>query len=411
MILPTIATLPFAKTASPPLNLVHKLVPVRNTQARLRGRHALVPDLDLAAYRFRAVIDWIAFQMSFSRGVQVQQVQPILLRVFGRNGKIKREDPGPGDVFMRCTITMQEPQSLAWVVEAHQALVEAFGEIEPARITGIEISIDAYPKSPSDVARAPLLGAMQRTIWTDRDIWSNPNSRPRSVFGNNEKSVYKLSPGPEHDLKGEKRVAPEQHKAPALDATMFLGAKDDSVMIRVMDKVIDEQKYDGTHRVLSDDEKRARTEAALTGKELAAIGLTDIASLRRFRFVNLQKRYFQFKLPTFDVRILVTRGYDAARHFNEARKAEIYLLGGMTALMSRDQGWENKRRRFQKKMKSTLIAMGKTTTKRTVERRAPAFLSYEELNRRVVLAPQHLDKRAQTEWKRLDDRSQGCGLG
>lgn len=142
MTLPTTAVLPYRKTPMPPLDLPHRLVALGNTQARLRDRHMLVPDVDLAAYRFRAVIDWIEFRVQFGRGVQVQQLQPVLRSFFGRNGHIIGEDKRPGDVFTRCRIKMQEPPSLARVVEAHQALVDAFGEIEPAQITGIEISID-----------------------------------------------------------------------------------------------------------------------------------------------------------------------------------------------------------------------------------------------------------------------------
>ena len=401
MIPPTIALLPFAKTGRTPLRLGHKLVPVWNTQARLRGRHALVPDLDLAAYRLRAVIDWIAFRMSFSRGVQVQQVQPILLRVFGRNGKIDREDPGPGAVFTRCTVTMQEPQSLALVVEAHQAMVDAFGEMEPAQITGIEISIDAYPKSPSDVARALLLGAMQRTIWTDRDIWTNPNSRPRSVFGRGKMKVYKISPGSETEALSDRRTTADQHERPAIDGTMVLGAKDDDVMIRVMDKLIDEQKHNGTHRVLSDAEKRVRIEATLRGKELRAIGLTDIESLRRFRFINLQKRYFQFKLPTFKLRKPGSFGLGVIRNWSEGERVHVYLKGGVTALITRDQGWTRMRGAMRRAMKPTLKAMGKRPARNTVERHAPAFLAYGQLNGKVVDALQTLEKREKTAWRRL----------
>lgn len=401
MRLPTIAELPYTKTPRPALKLAHKLVPVRHTQARLRWRHVLEPDLDLGAYRFRAVVDWIRVRVAFARGTQRQHLQTILRPFLNQTCKIDAADMGPGDVFTRCAITIQEPTSLARVVKAQQALVAAYGEVEPAQITGIEISIDAYPKTGSQAARALLLGAMQRTIWTDRDIWTNPNSRPRSVFGSSERSVYKISPGPEHDLKGEKRILPQQHRAPALDATMVLGAQDDAIMIRVMDKLLDRQHPDGSRDVLEEDQRRVRIEVMIQGAELPAIGLTGMDSLQRFRFITLQKRYFQFRLPTFDVRIPVTRGSDLVRHWSEARKAEIYLRGGVTALMSRDKGWENKLGRFRKKVRSTLIAMGKATTKRAVERRAPAFVSYEDLNRKVVDALQTLEKREQTAWNRF----------
>ena len=172
MHLPTIAILPFAKSpATPPLMLNHDAVALKNSQARLRGRTALVPDIDLGSWKFRAVIDWIEFRMHFSRGTQVQHVQDVLRRFLGRNGDITREDKGPGDVFSVCTIKVQEPKNLALITTTHQALVDTFGGATGARVTGIEISFDAYPCKPSNDARSTLLAVMQRTIWTTRDIW------------------------------------------------------------------------------------------------------------------------------------------------------------------------------------------------------------------------------------------------
>ena len=400
MTLPTIAVLPYAKTPTPPLDLPHKLVALGNPQARLRDRHMLVPDVDLAAYRFRALVDWIEFRVRFGRGVQVQQLQPVLRSFFGRNGHIIGEDKGPGDVFTRCRIKMQEPPSLARVVEAHQALVDAFGEIEPAQITGIEISLDAYPKVPSDVARGRLLGAMQRTIWTDRDIWTHPNSRPRSVFGG-AKQTFKLSPGPEKDEDGDRRTAPAQHEVPALDGTMVLGAKDDDAMIRVMDKVIDRQHPNGSHARLAEGEKRIRIEATLRGMELPAVGLTDMASLRRFRFITVQRRYFLFRLPTFNPRMHITRGLDLAMNRGQNLRAETYLKAGITGLMVREKVMDTRRAQVRRQARKVLKAMGKPEPKASIPRRAPAFVSYEQMNRRMVVALQHLDKREQTAWKRL----------
>ena len=400
MTLPTIADLPFAKTPTPSLKLSHRLVPVAFNQARFHGRRMLVPDLDLADYRFRALIDWIEFQMQFNRGVQVQQLQPVMLRFFGRNAHIVAEDAGPGGVFTRCRIKVQEPPNLATVAKAHSALVSAFGDAGHSCMTGIEISIDAYPKTPCQIARAKLLGVMQRTIWTERDIWTQPNSRPRSVFGG-AKETFKLSPGPEMDLNGDRRTAPEQHMVPVLDGTMLLGAKDDRVMIRVMDKVIDRQRPDGTHLRLTENEKRVRIEATLRGIELAAAGLMMMSSLHRFRFIAVQKRYFRFKLPTFNPRQPISKGVDLAHNRDQALRAETYLRAGITGLMVRETVMDVRRAQVRRQVNRALKAMGRPAQKHQAARRAPAFVSYEDMNRRVVIALQHLDKREQTAWKRM----------
>ena len=68
------------------------------------------------------------------------------------------------------------------VLTTPRRLFETFGEAASSRVTGVEVSIDAYPSKPSDVARARLLGALQRTIWTDRDTRPEVLVRPGSVL-------------------------------------------------------------------------------------------------------------------------------------------------------------------------------------------------------------------------------------
>ncbi|SOC20522.1 hypothetical protein SAMN05877809_11251 [Rhodobacter sp. JA431] len=310
MTLPTNAPLPFAKTRTRPLLLGHKLRVLRNTQNRLKGRVALVPELDLRAYRFRAVFDWIEFRVHFTKQTQARYVQDVLRRFLDRDSHITPADEGLGGVFTECRIKVQEPPSMAVVTAIHKALQDTFGEASQSRVTGMEISVDAYPTEPADNARATLLGAMQRTIWTDRSIWAATMSRPRSVFAKGKKGVQRLvraGRAQEPDLLG---FVPEDHMPPAIDGTMYLGAKTDPVMIRLMDKVIDTQHPTTGPVQLEEDRQRVRIEATLKDGELGAIGVSDIASLKILRPSKLQKRYFQFKLPTFSQDRKVTRGVE-----------------------------------------------------------------------------------------------------
>jgi hypothetical protein len=160
-----------------------------------------MPLVDLDAYKFKVVIDWIEFRVHFCKETQAQHVQQVLRQFLGRNSYILPEKEGPGRTFDICTIKVQEPKNLAQITMIHQALADRFGEAAESRVTGIEVSIDAHPVLPSDAARATLLGALQRTIWTGRDIWWNPDSRPRSVFGSTKKFAYKLSPEPEIEAR------------------------------------------------------------------------------------------------------------------------------------------------------------------------------------------------------------------
>lgn len=233
----TRAILYYGKKPTRPLTLEHHSAVTGNSQRRLAKRTVLTPAIDLGDYRFRAVIDWIEFRLHFGQPTQVQHVQAVLRRFLPRNSFIYREDKGPGDVFSICTIKVQEPASLALITTIHKALVNTFGEAAGSRVTGIEVSVDATPKNPSDAARGLLLGAMQHTIWTNRDVWSERMDRPRGCIGQGEKKNFTLSPDPEKDDEKVSRSVPENHKIPFIDGTVYFGAKDGDVMIRVMGSV------------------------------------------------------------------------------------------------------------------------------------------------------------------------------
>lgn len=65
--------------------LTHELVPTHRTQRRLVGSSTLTPDIDLAAFSFRAVFDWIEFEVHLGRATQHQHVQSVLRRHLDRN--------------------------------------------------------------------------------------------------------------------------------------------------------------------------------------------------------------------------------------------------------------------------------------------------------------------------------------
>lgn len=411
MKLPTTAFLPTAKTPTIPLVLDHDVVALSKVQRRLSGRIALAPKIDLDSYRFRTLVDWIEFRIHLGRPSQTQHVQAVLRKFLARDSHIMPEDKGPGDVFAICTIKIQEPASLALVTKIHQSLVNTFGEATGSRVTGIEVSIDAFPRQPSDAARALLLGAMQRTIWTGRDIWSNPDSRPRMVFGRGKKSNYKLSPEPEkkelvkpqhNEPELLTRAVPFHHNIPAIDGTMYLGARADAIMIRIMDKVIDGQRPNGTFIVLHDDRKRVRAEVTLTGTELLALSLTDIGSLKAFRLSTLQKRYFQFRLPTFSQRLQTRTGADVAHNIKQTWRAQTYLRSGVTGLIAMDAETDRHMASLRRGALQMLRAMNLPTDKlKTKNRLAAPFYSWDSMNRKLHDAFADLEKREVTAWKQL----------
>ena len=115
MLLSTDTLLPYAKTSKPPLVLEHDLVDLTNSQRRLVDRQVLMPEIDLDAYRFRAVIDWIELRLELGRPTQAQYVQRVLRQHLNRNSHIRPENEGPGSVATVFQIKIQEPISLALV--------------------------------------------------------------------------------------------------------------------------------------------------------------------------------------------------------------------------------------------------------------------------------------------------------
>lgn len=393
---PTTAILPLRQSTTR-YTLPHHLTPLTNTQARLVGRSVLKPAIDLDAYRFRAVVDWIEIECHFASVTQHQHVQTVLLKHLDRNSAITPLQCGGGLTFSRCKIRIQEPASLALVATVCDALAERYGQVTAPVVKQIEISVDAYPRDQKDATRALMLGAVQRTFWTDRDIWSDKRDRPR--IDPAHRRVRFLSPEP--DKKKDERSAcnPEMHYAPPLDSTMYVGAEHAVIFHRIMDKVIDRQHPTGHHYKLTEAEKRVRIEVCLADWELAKIGITDVASLRAFRFTSLQKNFFQFKLPTFALTKNAT-ARQAGANYQEAMRAQTYLTSGILALGLFDRTMDVLRMELWKEHAPTIAKLSLLMPKRPGDDRlaAPA-ISWAEMNRKVNVAFQKLDEREASAWR------------
>jgi hypothetical protein len=404
MLIATMSFLPFRSGQRSILS--HQLVPTDRSQRRLVGRSALVPDIDLAAFSFRAVFDWIEFEVHLGRTTQAQHVQSVLRRHLKRNSYIAPTDLGPGDTFTRCAIRIQDPPNMAFVSQIHRDLVEVYGEVEASRVTAFEVSVDACPRKPSDHARAQLLGAMQRTIWTGRDIWSDSNSRPRTITGRGEDTVVKLTPRPEEAGTWCCASNPHNHRAPFIDGTMYLGRRDGPFMIRVMDKVKDKQRPDGSIEDLCNERRRVRIEGTIRGSELLSLGITDVPSLRQLRVTSLKKKFFQFRLPAFKVSPTATRASERNGNFFEARRAQTYLRSGVIGLKAMDIAIAECRRRDRPAQlaaqRKLLQSMGLTLHPRVREPRLePALVSWNEMNRKVDVAFRKLEAREKTAWTKM----------
>jgi hypothetical protein len=173
-----------------------------------------------------------------------------------------------------------------------------------------------------------------------------------------------------------------------------------NVMIRIMDKIKDGQRPDGTFVALTDRTSRARIEVSVKGKELAKLGLTDIASLRHLKLTELQGPYFQFRLPTFKKPQAVRHVSDLIQNTKEAWRAQTYLRSGVLGLVSMDQATQLRRKKMTPKLIRTVFSNTSTKVVTKAGRLSTnTFVAYEALNRKVALAFRDLAAREARVWK------------
>lgn len=411
MPLPLVSYLPFHKASANPVELPFLLQRLSHKQSRLQGRCALTPDIDLDAYRFEAVVDWIELKFDLTALTQHQHIQAELRRHLDRNNYIQTIGASPGGVGATFIVKIQEPKSIAALLDITDTLEARYGLRTRPTITGIEISLDAYSKKQMSRDRELLFGAMQRTIFTSRDIWAKQNDRPRSIYGSNREiddpdedrkgakaRMHYLCPSPikSRHADDQGHLALTKFMAPAIDGTMYLGEKDGDVMVRVMDKIIDRQRPDdGVREDLPEHRKRVRVEVTLKGAELVRLGLNYLDDLSGFNFTKLQGDYFQFMLPTFrDQSKPMTKAADLARCTKDSRHANAFHRAGVIGLIAlrriEDQMMEPHMKTLRKNLRATNRASSKT---RTGSGTAQDFVAYDALNRKVRVALQNLTKR------------------
>ncbi len=410
MPLPTSATL----TPLDPARHVRELTfiekPVVSNQARFKHRRMLVPDIDLSSYRFKAVIDFIVVRV-FTHRTQHQWIQEDLRAVLPRDSWISPMNPGPGDVAVEFDVKIQEPRSTAVVVAAIEAVSRKRGERRAPQIREIEFSLDVYSHTGAHDARDKMVGLLQRTYFADTARWQNDRDMPRTTAMNvgrsgPEPQTRYLTPemGENRDPSRTVRPAPNEFTSPFLEGTMYLGEKDTSGMIRIQNKVKDRQYPEqGTFNSLGADETRARVEVTLQVCDLELLGLREAHDLETFNYAKLQRKYFQFMLPTFSGQNPEkSSGINAVKAFDEHKRADVFLRSGVLALMRRDDVWENYKDTERPKMKKMFRLQGWSVTRsRTGKGSRSTMMSYDAMNKRVAAAFRHLGDREMRAWVKM----------
>lgn len=382
-----------AKSPSWSIKLTYRSSALASSQARLRGRYALSPVLDLNDYSCRAVIDCVRITFSLGRPTQFRYLQSALETVAASRLFVDPQLPDAGDVSSVFTVSFYDP-NLDVLRACREVVKVKFGELEEPFVDLVEVSVDFRPLTHSDQSRGLMVGVLTRHLYPDRNVLARASTSPRFSWGDrSSQNSRTLRRSPLWGDDGDFFLNPAGDVEPPVDATYYLGHKTVGPLWRIMDKVVDRQnRAAGTWINLPDEHKRARVEVRLDRLELKRLGVTSMDALMRFNFAQLQGTYFKFMLPTF-IANGVTMG-PADQHWEQARM-QRFLNAGVVGLRGMDERRRMQRDGHRKVLTSSLRAKGKNGPQRNRVGLGAAgtLVAYELLNRRVAMALEKLTER------------------
>ena len=335
-----------------PVTLQYAEETLGGSQRRFEGRTVLRPTIDLNAYRWASVVDWIDVELVLGRPSQHWKLNDRIEKLTGRKEYPKALDVGLGGTASRYRLRVQEPDFS--VLRRVLADIEGeYGFASPAAITGIEVSIDAYPDKPSEEARARLHGVLVRHFYPTTRWLTAAMKWPRSTPGIvNKSGDYIVARNQQDHFRDiQDRMTPSSDRPAPYASTYYLGEQNDPhAMWRIQNKTVDKQnKATGTRRELTEEEKRIRIEVTLGPDGCKEAGLADFNLLGEFNFTGLQKSFFQFRLPTFATYPhgslkCSSRPVAAVKERVEETRKQRFLNAGVLGLQIReDARWDHAR--------------------------------------------------------------------
>ncbi len=335
-----------------PVKLQYIEEPLRSSQRRFEARTALLPQIDLGAYRWASVVDWIDVEFVLGRPSQYWKLNARIETLTGRKEYPRALDTGPGRTASHYRLRVQEPDFS--VLRRVLADIESeYGFASPAAIVGIEVSIDAYPSTPDEEARARLHGVLVRHFYPTTRWLAAAMKWPRAMPGIVKKSgdyiVARNQKAPLRDIQD--RMTPSSDRPAPYASTYYLGEENDRhAMWRIQNKIVDKQnKATGARQDLTEEEKRIRIEVTLGPDGCKEAGLADFNDLVGFSFTGLQKNFFQFRLPTFATYTprsmkISSRPVAAVLERVEETRKQRFLNAGVLGLQIReDARWDHAR--------------------------------------------------------------------
>ncbi|MCW7546273.1 hypothetical protein N7I30_21100 [Aurantimonas litoralis] len=394
----------FAKSNRLPVSLSYSEQSLLNSQARLAGRYTLVPDVNLEAFRRKAVIDWVDLGFWLERETQAIHVKRWIDASLGMNCfselvplDVEDERSQTGTLF---SVTLQEP-TIALMIAAQKAMEQKFGLQMHGLIRAIEFSIDFRPRSPCPDARTKMLTVLQRHHFPPGEILRTRRDRPRFTWGRGNAHTAALLPLSDGRSNDHLEVSTDQDRQPVGDANYYTGRKGGPVMWRLMDKEVDRQNHNaGTATYLSETEKRTRIEVTLETDEVRRLGIEFIHDLRRYPFEKLRDSYFDFMMPTFKRGNTGVMGMVTDRQEEDRRRK--FLKTGMIGLREMDDALERRRAHHRPKLIEHLHERKLKVKPEDRSGRGPfkTYVAYKELNKAVEVALRNLREREERELKK-----------
>lgn len=377
-----------------PLN--YREAPVTCRQRRLDGRVALWPDLDLTAFRCRAVVDWIDVSIRTTKPTQARWLNVRIDRAIGRNCNV--QDLG-GDGFK---VRFQDPD-LAKIEVAVRSIEASHGISAPVDVVAMEVSVDFTPAAPGDEAqRRRLVAILARHFRPGRDVISDGRDWPRFTWGRRSENTAGVLPRKKDWVDVDRLMFNGNDCTPSPDATFYVGEKGARSAWRIMDKILDQQNLvAGTAVVLPDELKRVRIEVTLRKDELQDLGIRTLADAGAFKFTRLHKPFFCFMTPTFAVPKGSAAGWrqSAVKVLEDERRTK-FLNTGIIGLEAMDNAWKDRRESHREGMRAIFRERRWPLTRiRIGGGQAGTMVAYLELNARVEMALRKLTKRTQAQAK------------
>lgn len=366
------------------------------SQTRFRGRVAVVPDINLDAFRCIAVIDYVVIEVRLGKATQGKHLNKRLSEVDCQRIFAQSAAEGAPYTTDHFRLRFQEP-SLKRLKESVSMLEREYGLTGDVLIHELEVSVDFFAKEPSQEAVDLISGVLKRHFLPLRGQRDGDRTAPRYPveIALKERKTIKMKGaqfvyGKERglfNLSGE-----TTYRQAAVDRTLYYGKQGSDISWRVQRKDTDNRQPDGTATDLELSEQRGRLEVTLAGGELMSRGLTTLDALQGFKFESLRKYCFQTYLPTFPDAIGSAL---PLRHALFTRNERIFREGGCYGLDHWQRRHISGRIRVRQKAFDKSSRPGAKTKRLTsMQNQKTGYMrAYDEMNAKIEQALRQLSYR------------------